>query len=303
MSTLPSARPGAGPFDSTQGKRETRKVTVPEILSKKSRRDKVTCLTAYDYPTARIVDAAGADMILVGDSLAMVVLGHENTLPVTMEEMLHHTRAVRRGTQRALLIADMPFGSYQLDLNDALANAVRFVKEAGAEAVKIEGGQKRLDLILKLVENDIPVMGHIGLTPQSIHALGGFKVQGKTLAAAEQLLRDARAVEAAGAFSVVLESIPAEVAERITAELSIPTIGIGAGPGCDGQVLVLHDLIGLSFGVEPKFARRYADLRAALGQAVGHFVADVIRGDFPGAAETYHLPPELREHWLAHHAR
>ncbi len=290
---------GAGPFDSTQGKRETRKVTVPAILARKPRGEKITCLTAYDYPTARLVDAAGVDMILVGDSLAMVVLGHENTLPVTMEEMLHHTRAVHRGTQRALLIADMPFGSYQLDPNQALVNAIRFVKEAGAEAVKIEGGEKRLDLILKLVENDIPVMAHIGLTPQSIHALGGFKLQGKTLEAAEQLLRDARAVEAAGAFSLVLESIPAEVAEQITRELKIPTIGIGAGPGCDGQVLVWHDLVGLSFGVQPRFARRYADLRAELEQAVRRFVADVTTGGFPAEAETNRLSPDVRERWLA----
>ena len=297
MSTLPSSR--SGNSRSGQAGRETRKVTVPEILSKKVRVERITCLTAYDYPTARIVDSAGVDMILVGDSLAMVVLGYENTLPVTMEEMLHHTRAARRGTERALLIADMPFGSYQRDAEDALANAIRFVKEAGAEAVKIEGGQKRLEVILKLVENDIPVMGHIGLTPQSIHALGGFKMQGKSLAAAEQLLRDARAVEAGGAFSVVLESVPAEVAELITRELKIPTIGIGAGPGCDGQVLVWHDLVGLSFGVQPRFARRYADLRLVLEESVRHFVEDVTTGVFPGEAETAHLPAEVAEKFLS----
>lgn len=312
MSTVPTSQGSGRETEPRQG--AGKKVTVPDILSKKTRgpsallpstplrasgtSEKLTCLTAYDYPTARIVDAAGVDMILVGDSLAMVVLGYENTLPVTMEEMLHHTRAVRRGTLRALLIADMPFGSFQLEVNDALRNAVRFVKEAGAEAVKLEGGEKRLELIHRLVENDIPVMGHIGLTPQSIHALGGFKVQGKTLAAAEQLLRDARAVEAAGAFSLVLESIPAEVAELITRELKIPTIGIGAGAGCDAQVLVWHDLVGLSFGVQPKFARRYADLRAALEQAVSRFVADVHGGNFPGEAETYHLPPEVAEKFL-----
>jgi len=292
MSTLPTARSG-------QNGRETKKVTVPDILGKKTRGEKITCLTAYDYPTARLLDAAGVDIILVGDSLGMVVLGYENTLPVTMEEMLHHTRAVRRGTARALLVADMPFGSFQLEVNAAVENAVRFVKEAGAEAVKIEGGEKRLELIARLVENDIPVMAHIGLTPQSVHALGGFKVQGKTLEAADALLRDARAVEAAGAFSLVLESIPAEVAERITRELRIPTIGIGAGPACYGQVLVWHDLVGLSFGVEPKFARRYADLRTLLEQAIGRFVADVTSGNFPGEAETYHLPVEVREQWAA----
>ncbi|HXE75391.1 MAG TPA: 3-methyl-2-oxobutanoate hydroxymethyltransferase [Candidatus Xenobia bacterium] len=286
MSTLPNSRSaGTG--------RDTKKVTVPEILRKKSNGERITCLTAYDYPTARILDAAGVDILLVGDSLGMVVLGYENTLPVTMEEMLHHTRAVRRGTERALLVADMPFGSFHLDPTVSVENAVRFVKEAGAEAVKIEGGEKRLELIHRLVENDIPVMGHIGLTPQSIHAFGGFKVQGKTLEAVERLLRDAHAVEAAGAFSLVLESIPAEVAELITRELRIPTIGIGAGAGCDGQVLVWHDLVGLSFGVQPKFARRYMDLRAALEEAVRRFCDDVNRGEFPAEAETYHLPPEV----------
>jgi len=286
MSTLPNSRSaGTG--------RETKKVTVPEILRKKSNGERITCLTAYDYPTARIFDAAGVDILLVGDSLGMVVLGYENTLPVTMEEMLHHTRAGRRGTERALLVADMPFGSFHLDPTVSVENAVRFVKEAGAEAVKIEGGEKRLELIHRLVENDIPVMGHIGLTPQSIHAFGGFKVQGKTLEAVDRLLRDAHAVEAAGAFSLVLESIPAEVAELITRELRIPTIGIGAGVGCDGQVLVWHDMVGLSFGVQPKFARRYMDMRSALEDAVRRFCDDVNHGDFPAEAETYHLPPEV----------
>lgn len=288
MSTLPNSRSaGTG--------RETKKVTVPEILRKKSRGEKITCLTAYDYPTARIMDAAGVDIILVGDSLGMVVLGYDNTLPVTMEEMLHHTRAARRGTERALLVADMPFGSFQLGIDEAVRNAVRFVKEAGAEAVKLEGGEKRLELIHSLVENDIPVMGHIGLTPQSVHALGGFKVQGKTLAAIEQLARDAHAVEAAGAFSLVLESIPAQAAALISAELRIPTIGIGAGAGCDGQVLVWHDLVGLSFGVQPKFARRYTDMRGALEDAVRRFLSDVVQGGFPAEAETYHLPPEVAQ--------
>lgn len=295
MSAVPNARPGQAGREAAPRQGGVKKVTVPEILSKKTRGEKLTCLTAYDYPTARIVDSAGVDMILVGDSLAMVVLGHGNTLPVTMEEMLHHTRAVRRGTERALLIADMPFGSYQLGFEPALANAVRFVKEAGAEAVKIEGGQKRLELIQRLVENDIPVMAHIGLTPQSIHTLGGFRLQGKTLAAADKLVRDAQVVEAAGAFSLVLESIPAEVAELITREVKIPTIGIGAGAGCDGQVLVWHDLVGLSFGVKPKFARRYFDLRASLEQAVEAFVRDVERGDFPAEAETTHLAAELAD--------
>ncbi len=283
------------------------KVTVPDIVSRKSSPSteaqltgappprKLTCLTAYDYSTARLLDEAGVDILLVGDSLAMVVLGYENTLPVTIEEMLHHTRAVRRATRRALLVADMPYGSFHGELSDSVHNAVRFIKEAGAEAVKIEGGERRLDLIHRLVEAEIPVMGHIGLTPQSLHALGGFRVQGKTSAAAEQLLRDAHAVEAAGAFAVVLEAIPRELAAQITRELRIPTIGIGAGPDCDGQVLVIHDLLGLSFGISPKFARRYADLRGTISRAVTDFCADVESGKFPSDAESYHLPAEARE--------
>ncbi len=284
------------PLDGGNG---NRKITVPTILERKSCRERITCLTAYDYPTARLVDEAGIDMILVGDSLAMVVLGYENTLPVTLEEMLHHTRAVRRGVKRALVIADMPYGSFHLDAASAVANAVRFVKEGGVEAVKVEGGEKRLELIARLVEAEIPVMGHIGLTPQSVHALGGFKVQGKSIEAAEQLLRDARAVEAAGAFSIVLESIPRELAALITRELKIPTIGIGAGPECDGQVLVFHDLVGLSFSVQPKFARQYADLAAQIRHAVEGFKKDTLAGAFPSDAESYHLPAETRDRMLA----
>lgn len=279
------------------------KVTVPDILSRKftspesaadplpyGRNRKLTCLTAYDYPTARIVDEAGVDIVLVGDSVANVVLGYETTIPVTMDEMLHHTRAVRRGVKRALLIADMPYGSFHGEAVESLRNAVRFVKEAGAEAVKIEGGERRLELIHRFVEAEIPVMGHVGLTPQSFHALGGFRVQGKTPRAAEQLLRDAHAVEAAGAFSVVLEAVPRELAAQITRELSIPTIGIGAGPDCDGQVLVLHDMIGLTFGRTPKFARRYAQVGEAISQAVHAFCDDVQSGSFPSDAESYHAP-------------
>lgn len=282
--------------------RET-KVTVPAIREKKARKEKITCLTAYDYPTARVVDEAGVDIILVGDSLGNVVLGYENTLPVTLEEVLHHTRAVRRAVRRALLVADMPFGSFHLGAEATIANAIRFLKEAGAEAVKLEGGEKRVELILRLVEAEIPVMGHIGLTPQSLHAFGGYKVQGKTLAAAEALLRDARAVEAAGAFSLVLEGIPTEVSEMITRELKIPTIGIGAGPHCDGQVLVLHDLLGLNFGVQPKFVRRYADLKNTIAEAVRAFCSDVVAGQFPADNESYHLPAEVRDPWLMHATR
>jgi 3-methyl-2-oxobutanoate hydroxymethyltransferase len=270
------------------------KITVPDLLERKSlaagshNNSKIVCLTAYDYPTARLLDEAGVDVVLVGDSLGMVVLGYESTLPVTLEEMLHHTRAVRRGVQRALLVADMPYGSYHADTAESVRNAMRFVKEAGAQAVKIEGGERRLELIARLSEAEIPVMGHVGLTPQSVNALGGYRVQGKTADSAEQLLRDARAVEAAGAFAIVLEAVPRGLAARITRELRIPTIGIGAGPDCDGQILVLNDLLGLSFGQTPKFARQYADVREVVARAVRGYSDDVRRGDFPSDAESYH---------------
>ena len=285
MSVVPSAGNG--------------KITVPSILERKSgvpsqnsAPARITCLTAYDYPTARLLDEAGVDVLLVGDSLAMVVLGYESTLPVTMDEMVMCTRAVRRGTRHALLVADMPYGSYHDDPAEAVRNAVRFVKEAGAEAVKIEGGERRMDLIARVVDAEIPVMGHIGLTPQSVNAFGGFRVQGKTEEAGEQLLRDARAVEAAGAFAIVLESIPRELAARITAELKIPTIGIGAGPDCDGQVLVIHDLVGLSFGHKPKFTRRYANVGEIISHAAADYCRDVQHGSFPSDEESYHARPE-----------
>ncbi|MCU1241365.1 MAG: 3-methyl-2-oxobutanoate hydroxymethyltransferase [Candidatus Acidoferrum typicum] len=271
------------------------KITVPELLQRKAspaafpeNSKKIVCLTAYDYPTARLLDEAGVDVILVGDSLAMVVLGHDSTLPVTIDEMLHHTRAVRRGTKRALVVADMPFGSYHSDTAEALRNAVRFVKEAGAEAVKVEGGERRLELIARLTEAEIPVMGHVGLTPQSVNALGGYRVQGKTVDSAEQLLRDARGVEAAGAFAVVLEAVPRELAAQITRELRIPTIGIGAGPDCDGQILVVHDLLGLTFDQTPKFARKYANVGEIISNAVREYSADVQSGNFPSDNESYH---------------
>src|SRR2546426_5453935 len=268
------------------------KITVPSLLQRKSLppqdSTKITCLTAYDYPTARLLDEAGVEGFLVGDSLGMVMLGHETTLPVTVDEMLHHTRAVRKGTRRALVVADMPFGSYHAELSESVRNAVRFVKEAGAEAVKVEGGERRLELIARLTEAEIPVMGHVGLTPQSLHAMGGFKVQGKTPDAAEQLVRDARAVEAAGAFAIVLEAVPRELAAQITKELRIPTIGIGAGPDCDGQILVVHDLLGLTFGQTPKFARRYANVGQIISKAVREYCDDVREGGFPSDAESYH---------------
>jgi 3-methyl-2-oxobutanoate hydroxymethyltransferase len=271
------------------------KITVPHILQRKSRaagsttnEKKIACLTAYDYPTARLVDEAGVDVILVGDSLGMVVLGYDSTLPVTLEEMLHHTRAVRRGTRRALVVSDMPYGSYHTDIAESLRNALRFIKDAGAEAVKVEGGERRLELIARLTEAEIPVMGHVGLTPQSVNALGGYHVQGKTADSAEQLLRDARAVEAAGAFALVLEAMPRELAAQITREVRIPTIGIGAGPDCDGQILVLSDMLGLTFGQTPKFSRQYANLGETISGAVREYCDDVRKAAFPSDAESYH---------------
>jgi 3-methyl-2-oxobutanoate hydroxymethyltransferase len=271
------------------------KITVPDLLQRKNAAEfpnqkKITSLTAYDYPTARLVDEAGVDVILVGDSVGMVMLGYESTLPLTLDEALHHTKAVRRGVHRALLVADMPYGSYHGDLGDSLRNAMRFIKEAGAEAVKIEGGERRLELISRLTEAEIPVMGHVGLTPQSVNALGGYRVQGKTAATAEQVLRDARAVEAAGAFAIVLEAMPRELAAEITRTLRIPTIGIGAGPDCDGQILVLHDMLGLTFQEPPKFARRYVNLSEIISNAVHQYCGDVQDGNFPSDAESYHAP-------------
>jgi 3-methyl-2-oxobutanoate hydroxymethyltransferase len=281
------------------------RITAPDILNRKQHsapssspehsqqsldKKRITCLTAYDFPSARLVDEAGVDIILVGDSLGMVVLGYENTVPVTMDEMLHHTRAVRRGVKRALLVADMPYGSYHTGAGEAVINALRLIKEGGAEAVKLEGGERRLEVISRMVEAEIPVMGHVGLTPQSVNALGGFRVQGRTAHTAEQLMRDARAVEAAGAFSIVLESVPRELAAAITRELRIPTIGIGAGPDCDGQVLVYHDLVGLTAGSTPRFARRYAELGEEVKRAVREYCDDVHAGTFPSDAESFHLP-------------
>ena len=268
------------------------KVTTATLAEKKSRREPITCLTAYDYATARLVDEAGIDLILVGDSLAQVVLGYDSTLPVTMEEMLHHTRAVRRAVKRAFLVADMPYASYHVGVKEAVRNATKFAKYGGAEAVKIEGGQKRIDVVNALVDAEIPVMGHIGLTPQSVNAMGGYKVQGKTLSAIEDLMRDAVALDNAGVCSLVLEGIPREVAAMITAEVSTPTIGIGAGPDCDGQVLVIHDLIGMTFSSPAKFVRRYADVGSAISDAVAGFKQDVATGNYPSDAESYHLPQE-----------
>lgn len=263
-----------------------KKVTVLDIQKIKDEGRKITMLTAYDYPFSRILDTAGVDILLVGDSSGSVIAGYENTLPVTMEEVIYHTKAVARGRKRALLVADMPFMSYQVSIPDARRNAGRFVKEGGAEAVKIEGGIQVKDTIRAIVDIDIPVMGHIGLTPQSIHRMGGYKIQGKKEGQAEALIADAMAVEEAGAFSVVLEGIPALLAEKISRELRIPTIGIGAGVHCDGQVLVIHDLLGLS-GRKLKFARQYADLDKAISEAVTKYLKDVRGGSFPSEEESF----------------
>lgn len=270
------------------------KVTITSIQEKKQQGRPITCLTAYDYATSRLVDQAGIDMILVGDSLAMVVLGYENTLPITVEEMLHHTRAVRRGVKRALVIADMPFASYQVDEKQAVKNAARFLKDGGAEAVKIEGGEKRVTLIHRLLDAEVPIMGHIGLTPQSVHMMGGYRVQGKTLNAIERLVKDAVALDRAGVFSIVLEGIPREVARIITEEVECPTIGIGAGPDCDGQVLVIHDILNLGDRQPAKFVRQYADAAALINKAVSEFKADVDAKTFPSDGESYHLPKETQ---------
>lgn len=266
------------------------KVTIPGLLACKQRGETFVCLTAYDYPTARIIDEAGTDIVLVGDSLGNVSLGYNNTIPVTLEEMLMATRSVRRGISRAFLVSDMPYGSYHTGENDAVRAALRLVKEGGAEAVKLEGGKARTAIIKRLVAEEIPVMGHIGLTPQSINRLGAFRLQAKTPATARNLIEDARAVEEAGAFALVLEMVPHELAFLITKHLMIPTIGIGAGAGCDAQVLVFHDLVGLSFGTSPRFVRLYADLKTQATEAVTRFCEDVRGGHYPAAEESYSLP-------------
>jgi len=266
-----------------------KRVTIDELKAMKRRGERIAMITAYDYPSARLVEEAGADIILVGDTLGMVVLGYDTTLPVTMEEMLHHTRAVVRGTQRALVVGDMPFMSYQTGPEEALRNAGRFLKEGGANAVKLEGGMTVAESVKRIVDAGIPVMGHIGLTPQSVNQFGGFKLQGKTPAAAVKLMHDAQALEQAGAFAIVLETIPAPLAELITRRVSIPTIGIGAGPACDGQVQVYHDLLGLFDAFVPKHARRYADLGTMIRDAVAAYVRDVREGAFPTDKESFRM--------------
>jgi 3-methyl-2-oxobutanoate hydroxymethyltransferase len=271
------------------------KVSAPSLRSSKQRGERLVCLTAYDYPTARIVDEAGIDIILVGDSVGNVVLGYGNTVRVTLEEILIHLKAVRRAVQRALLVADMPYGSFHTGDDDAVRNALQLVKEGGAEAIKLEGGHKRVQLVKRLVDEEISVMGHIGLTPQSINQLGAYRVQGKTALAAQQLIDDAKALEDAGAFAVVLEVVPREIAKMITESISIPTIGIGAGVHCDIQVLVIHDMLGLSFGKQARFVRPYANLREVMTEAVSKYADDVRNGTYPSQAESYGLPAETAE--------
>lgn len=275
------------------------KVTMPALAEMKRQGKPISALTAYDYATSRLVDEAGIDMILVGDSLAMVVLGHDNTLAVTVDEMLHHTRAVRRAVRRALVVADMPFGSYHGTVAEGVANAVRFVKEAGAEAVKIEG--PRVELVRALRDAEIPVAAHLGLTPQSVHRMGGYRVQARTMETAARLRDDAHELAEAGASVLVLEGVPREVAARITAELAIPTIGIGAGPDCDGQILVFHDLVNMTFAPPAKFVRRYGDAAALIRTAVEHYREDVERRAFPSDEESYHLPAPARKVVRADH--
>jgi len=280
------------------------KLPLPELAELKRRGQKLTMVTAYDFPSGRIADAAGVELVLVGDSAAMTVLGHDSTVPATMEELLILTRAVTRGAKRPLVVADMPFGSFQVSDEAAVENAVRFVKEAGADAVKLEGAGPTLSRVQAIVGAGVPVMGHVGLTPQSATMLGGFKAQGRTAAKAERLYEDALALEAAGCFSVVLEAVPAPVAARATEALRVPTIGIGAGADCDGQVLVWHDLLGLYEGKAPRFVKRYADLAAEARRAIEAYVAEVREGRFPEERHTYAIPDEeleAFEGWLAEH--
>ncbi len=274
------------------------KVTIHTVQGMKERGERITMLTAYDYPTALLIDQAGVDVILIGDSLGMVVHGLETTLPVTMDMMLLHCRAVKRGVQRALVIGDMPFMSYQISIEEAKRNAARFLAEGGVDAVKLEGGRRMAETVRALVETGIAVQGHIGLTPQSVSAFGGFKTQGKSVEAARALIEDARALEEAGAFSLVLEAIPARLAALITRAVRIPTIGIGAGAGCDGQVLVTHDLLGLFDRFTPKFVKKYADLAGTMRQAFAAYCADVREGRFPEPAHEFGMDEDT---WRAIH--
>jgi 3-methyl-2-oxobutanoate hydroxymethyltransferase len=279
-----------GRKDKLMTKTTQTKITIPYLWRKKEKKEKIVVLTAYDYPTAQIIDQAGVDIILVGDSLGMVVLGYPDTLPVTMEEMLHHTKAVTRAVKQALVVADMPYLSYHFSPEVGVANAARFIKEARADAVKIEGATPaRLKLISFLQEAEIPVLGHVGLTPQSIRQLGEYRVQGKNISQAKRILQEALELERAGVFALVLESIPRELAQIITQKLSIPTIGIGAGPDCDGQVLVLHDMLGLTANISPKFVKKYLDGQHLFRQAIEQYVREVKDSQYPDENHSYHL--------------
>jgi 3-methyl-2-oxobutanoate hydroxymethyltransferase len=291
MSTLP-------PNPTTQSTRK--KITTLTFRQKKEKGESITMLTGYDYPTALALDQSGIDAILVGDSLGMVVLGYENTLPVTMEVMLHHCRAVARGSKTALLIGDMPFMSYHASTEDAVRNAGRFLQEAGMDAVKLEGGRERLETVRAIIGAGIPVMGHLGLTPQSVHLLGGFRPQGRSALTAERLLEDALLLEQEGCFSLVLESVPGKLAEMVSKRLSIPTVGIGAGVDCDGQVLVVHDLLGMFDRFTPKFVRKYANLRAEMENAFKAFIEDVQNHTFPAKEHTVDMPEEEWDALVSH---
>ncbi|CAN5150061.1 3-methyl-2-oxobutanoate hydroxymethyltransferase [soil metagenome] len=269
------------------------KVYVPALKAAKEKGEKLVCLTAYDYPTARIIDEAGVDIILVGDSIGNVIHGYGNTIPVTLDEILSALKAVKRGASSALLVADMPYGTYHINADESVRNALKLMKEGGAEAVKLEGGRNRVELVKRLVDEEIPVMGHIGLTPQSVHKLGGYAVQGKTAEDARRLIEDAQKLEDAGAFSIVLELVPREIAKIITESISIPTVGIGAGTDCDIQVLVTHDMIGLSFGRLPRFVRPYANIREVMTEAVQNWMKDVKNNNYPSDKESYGLPKDF----------
>jgi 3-methyl-2-oxobutanoate hydroxymethyltransferase len=275
------------------------KVYLPAIKAAKEKGEKLVCLTAYDYPTARIVDEAGVDIILVGDSIGNVIHGYGNTIPVSIEEITSACIAVKRGTERAMVVADMPYGSYHVNADTTVQNALRLMKYGGAEAIKMEGGRNRVELVKRLVDEEIPVVAHIGLTPQSVYKMGGYRVQGRTAEQAKRLIEDAKFLEEAGAFAIVLELIPREVAAMITSELKISTIGIGAGPECDIQVLVLHDLVGMTFGRQPRFVRQYANLRDVMTRAIKSWSNDVKSGEYPNENESYGLTAETKKEMAA----
>jgi 3-methyl-2-oxobutanoate hydroxymethyltransferase len=275
------------------------KVYLPAIRAAKEKGEKLVCLTAYDYPTARIVDEAGVDIILVGDSMGNVIHGYGNTIPVSIEEIVSACIAVKRGTERAMVVADMPYGSYHVNADTTVQNALRLMKYGGAEAIKMEGGRNRVNLVKRLVDEEIPVVAHIGLTPQSVYKMGGYRVQGRTAEQAKRLIEDAKLLEDAGAFAIVLELVPREVAAMITSELKISTIGIGAGPECDIQVLVLHDLVGMTFGRQPRFVRPYANVREVMTEAIQRWTSDVKSGEYPNENESYGLTAETKKEMAA----